>query len=170
MVIDMDDFELEIGKLYKVVVEKDDNFYHQFKVGDIVECVYLYQYPNIGDFRRDASEDYTQVLYKRHIVPYVEEKVATQALYGKEEEYTGGSSSYYKINVVSPTTLDVPYTAECNDIIEALDMSFAEGNIFKAIWRRAASRKGKQKAGHNEQYDAEKILFFAKRLNGISAE
>ncbi len=88
----------------------------------------------------------------------------------ESEEYTGGSSDYYKINITNPTTFKDSYQAECNDIIEALDMSFAEGNIFKAIWRRAASRKGKKKAGHNEEYDAEKILFFAKRLNGERIE
>lgn len=113
------------------------------------------------------------------VVPYVEEKPTTKALYGEEEEevdkyatceeYTGGSSDYYKVVIKNPTTFD-PYVAECNDVIEALDMNFAEGNIFKAIWRKAAARQGKRKAGHNEQYDNEKILFFAQRLNGLRGE
>lgn len=80
------------------------------------------------------------------------------------EEHTGGSSNYYKIEVVNPTTGPVPYMAECNDIIEALDMNFAEGNAFKAIWRIAAARKGKRKKGNNAVYDAEKIVFFADRI------
>jgi len=80
------------------------------------------------------------------------------------EEYTGGSSSYYTVEVTNPTTPANPsYIAECNDIIEALQMDFAEGNAFKAIWRSCAARLGKQKKGHNSQYDWEKIKFFAER-------
>lgn len=63
--------------------------------------------------------------------------------------YTGGSSDYYKVTIKFPTnTFGLPYTAECNDIIEALGMNFAEGNAFKALWRRAAQRTlGLRKAG-----------------------
>ena len=81
-------------------------------------------------------------------------------------EYTGGSSSYYTIHIASPTTEGRPaYDAECNDIIEALGMNYAEGNAFKALWRRAAARKGMRKKGYdNGLYDAEKVEFFGKRL------
>lgn len=82
--------------------------------------------------------------------------------------YTGGSSDYYKVTITFPTnTYGMPYTAECNDIIEALGMNFAEGNAFKAIWRRAAQRTlGLRKAGAKDDglYDAEKVEFFGKRL------
>lgn len=81
-----------------------------------------------------------------------------------EAEYTGGSSSYYKVDVTHPTTSDAPYQAECNDVIEALGLTFTEGNIFKAIWRIAADRQGKKKKGNNSVYDAEKVVFFAERL------
>lgn len=88
------------------------------------------------------------------------------------EEYTGGSSSYYTIHIKNPTTEGRPaYTAECNDIIEALDMNYAEGNAFKALWRRAAARKGMRKKGYdNGLYDAEKVEFFGKRLIEQSKE
>ena len=87
-------------------------------------------------------------------------------------EYTGGSSSYYTIQVKNPTTEGRPaYDAECNDIIEALSMNYAEGNAFKAIWRRAAARKGLRKKGYdNGLYDAEKVEFFGKRLIKQSKE
>lgn len=101
-------------------------------------------------------------VYTFEVEPYV-------APVEDSEEYTGGSSDYYKVVIKNPTTFD-PYIAECNDVIEALDMNFAEGNIFKALWRKAAARQGKRKAGHNEQYDNEKILFFAQRLNGLRGE
>lgn len=92
----------------------------------------------------------------------------TDVLLGKTEEYTGGSSDYYQVEITNPTTEGrESYIAECNDIIEALGMNFAEGNIFKAIWRRAAHRTlGKKKAGSKEDglYDAEKVVFFGERL------
>ncbi|BCP56221.1 hypothetical protein K32_48380 [Kaistia sp. 32K] len=81
-------------------------------------------------------------------------------------EHTGGSVDYYQVDITSTTTPGrQPYTAECNDIIEALGMNFAEGNAFKAIWRRAASRSlGKHKTGNDALYDAEKVEFFGHRL------
>ncbi|UUG66293.1 hypothetical protein CPT_P15_014 [Pectobacterium phage vB_PcaP_P15_PC2B6] len=86
----------------------------------------------------------------------------------KTETYTGGSSDYYQVTIKSTTTEGRPeYIAECNDIIEALGMNFAEGNAFKAIWRRAAQRTlGLTKAGAKADglYDAEKVEFFGKRL------
>jgi hypothetical protein len=84
-----------------------------------------------------------------------------------EPEYTGGSVSYYQVRVNAPTNSDLPsYTAECNDIIEALGMNYAEGNAFKAIWRRCAARTlGKAKAGYKDgRYDAEKVVFFGERM------
>lgn len=84
----------------------------------------------------------------------------------EEAEYTGGSVSYYTVHIEKPTTEGVdPYDAECNDIIEALDMNYAEGNAFKAIWRRCAARKGKAKKGYTDGlYDAQKVVFFGQRM------
>lgn len=84
----------------------------------------------------------------------------------KQPEYTGGSVSYYTVRVENPTTpARQPYTAECNDIIEALGMSFAEGEAFKAIWRMAAARQGRAKKSYTDGlYDAEKVQFFGGRL------
>lgn len=84
-------------------------------------------------------------------------------------EYTGGSVDYYKVEVKNPTSfgINTPYIAECNDIIEALGMNYAEGSAFKALWRRAAHRTlGKKKAGAKDDglYDAEKVAFFGARL------
>lgn len=81
------------------------------------------------------------------------------------EEYTGSSSNYYKVYVKHPTTLPDPYEAECNDIIESLNMTFAEGNAFKAIWRKAKARQGVKKKGYdNGVYDSEKVVFFGGRM------
>jgi hypothetical protein len=82
-------------------------------------------------------------------------------------EYTGGSVSYYSVLIKSPTNKNLtPYTAECNDIIEALGMNYAEGNAFKAIWRSCAARNlGVGKKGYTDgKYDAEKVVFFGQRM------
>lgn len=83
-----------------------------------------------------------------------------------QPEYTGGSVSYYSVAVNNPTTPGAPvYMAECNDIIEALGLNYAEGNAFKAIWRIAAARSGKMKKGYTDGvYDAEKVVFFGERM------
>jgi len=77
---------------------------------------------------------------------------------------TGGSSGYYKIQIDHPTSGGAPYLAECNDLIEALGMDFAEGNAFKAIWRIASARLGNGKPGTTALYDAEKIEWYGKRI------
>ena len=80
-------------------------------------------------------------------------------------EHTGGPVGYYTVHVQHPTSLSQPYDAECNDIIEALDMNFAEGEAFKAIWRKAASRAlGKSKSGDTALYNAEKVEWMGHRL------
>lgn len=78
---------------------------------------------------------------------------------------TGGSSGYYKVFVAHPTTPGTaPYVAECNDVIEALGLNYAEGNVMKAIWRIAAARQGNGKPGNTAVYDAEKVVFFSDRI------
>ena len=81
------------------------------------------------------------------------------------QKLTGGSSDYYKIEVPKPTSGGIPYTAECNDIIEALNMEYDVANAFKAAWRVAALRQGRGKPGQNSAvYDGEKIVFFGNRI------
>lgn len=108
---------------------------------------------------------------KQNVVKTVDPKFPYRAEVGTEEgsyvvEYTGGSVSYYQVKITAPTSGSDAYTAECNDIIEALGMNYAEGNAFKAIWRRCAARTlGKAKAGYKDGlYDAEKVVFFGERM------
>lgn len=85
-------------------------------------------------------------------------------------EHTGGSSSYYDIEVNAllldgyKRTKVVKVRISCNDVIQALKMNFAQGNIFKAVWRICASKLGRKKRGNNTTYDAEKIVFFGNDL------
>lgn len=111
----------------------------------------------------EYSVEYVKEQFRNDVWVYIRE--GDTSINPKEPEYTGGSSNYYKVFVQSPTTLDAPYEAECNDIIEALKMTFAEGNAFKAIWRKAKARQGVQKKGYdNGLYDSEKVVFFGERM------
>ena len=72
---------------------------------------------------------------------------------------------YYRIAVAEPMSDELqPYTAECADIIEALGMTFNEGEAFKAIWRLAASRQGNGKPGNRAEYDADKVAHYGARV------
>lgn len=80
---------------------------------------------------------------------------------------SGGRVNYYVVPIEHPQREDegvLPYQAECEDIIEALEMSFDEANIFKAIWRSAAARRGNGKLGQKALYDAEKIVHYGGRI------
>jgi hypothetical protein len=80
---------------------------------------------------------------------------------------TGGNNDYYLVTVAKPKRL-APYQAECEDIIEALQMTFAEGTVLKALWRSCAARTfglTKPGADHNFGiYDAEKIAYYGERM------
>lgn len=81
------------------------------------------------------------------------------------EQKTGGSVDYYKCHVADPIGKGKPYTAESIDIIEALGMTFAEGEAFKAIWRTCTGRMGGAvKADNKALYNAEKVEFFGARM------
>lgn len=78
---------------------------------------------------------------------------------------TGGSVDYYKCHVAEPIGGGPAYTAESIDIIEALGMTFAEGEAFKAIWRTCTGRMGGAvKADNKALYNAEKVEFFGARM------
>lgn len=81
------------------------------------------------------------------------------------QQKTGGSVDYYKCHVADPISGGPGYTAESIDIIEALGMTFAEGEAFKAIWRTCTGRMGGAvKADNKALYNAEKVEFFGARM------
>ncbi len=82
-----------------------------------------------------------------------------------QPENSGAHATYYCITIHRPKSGGAAYMAECQDIIEALGMDFNEGNVFKALWRRAAARLGNVKKGNEDPlYDAQKIKFYGTRI------
>jgi len=84
---------------------------------------------------------------------------------------TGFANNYYKCRVNHPRDPEQPaYSAECEDVIGNLRMTFDEGCEFKAIWRTAAARNGTTKPGHNAVYDAEKRVHYATRSLAVEKQ
>lgn len=82
-----------------------------------------------------------------------------------ETKLSGGKVNYYLVYVAHPQREEQPaYQAECEDIIEALELNPDEANIFKEIWRGANARKHNGKPGHTALYGAEKIKHYAERI------
>lgn len=80
-------------------------------------------------------------------------------------ELTGGKVNYYLVTVSHPQRESQPaYQAECEDIIDSLQLTFDEANIFKEIWRSANARLHNGKPGHSAVYGAEKIVHYAGRI------
>lgn len=61
----------------------------------------------------------------------------------------GKATSYYDFPIGAVTL---------NDLIEYKEMSFARGNIFKAVYRLG------EKDGINDEYDLNKIIYYAERM------
>lgn len=68
---------------------------------------------------------------------------------------TGGSSAYYKIP---------PEAEDLQDLIELKEMSFARGNLFKALYRMG------EKEGIDVEYDLNKLQWFLDRLRKMNAQ
>ncbi len=87
----------------------------------------------------------------------------------EEKKLTGSSVNYYFIEVPEPKRLP-SYTAEVEDLVEVLDMEFAEGNLLKGLVRLCKLRQNarnsdiKVKYGSTELYEAEKIKYYADRV------
>ena len=135
----------------------------KFKVGDVVLC--QVGKGGFGEERPKTGDTYTIDRVDGEFVTltsfpdecFCEERFSLVPQEDVTEEHTGGSSSYYDIEVGGSEV-------KCLDIIEVLQMSYSEGSAFKAIWRTAAARQGKKKKGNNAVYDSEKVVFFGERM------
>lgn len=81
------------------------------------------------------------------------------------DEISGGFVNYYLVAVDHPQrTNQPPYQAECEDIIDALELTPDEANIFKEIWRTARQRQGTGKLGNTPVRAAEKMVHYSNRI------
>jgi len=79
------------------------------------------------------------------------------------KESSGGDNDYWLLHIPNPKRL-VPYVVECEDIIEAMEMTFQEGEAFKALFRKCKIRMGNGKPGDSELRCSQKVAHFGKRM------
>jgi hypothetical protein len=81
-------------------------------------------------------------------------------------EDSGSHCEYYHCPVTHPQNPNQaePYIANCEDIIQALGLTFDEGCEFKSIWRRGRGRQGFKKAESTALRDAIKAVHYAGRV------
>lgn len=77
---------------------------------------------------------------------------------------SGGLNNYWLVTIDKPQRGGAPYQAEADDIIFALNLTFDEGEAFKAIWRSATARLGYGKPDNTPLYNAQKLVHRAKRI------
>ena len=76
---------------------------------------------------------------------------------------SGSDNNYWLAKITHPKRLD-PYEAECEDLIEHFQMSFQEGEAFKALWRNGQMRIGNGKPGDSHLRNAQKVRHFGTRM------
>lgn len=84
-----------------------------------------------------------------------------------EMSLSGGNVNYYLIEVSNPKRLE-PYTAEVEDLIETLNMTFAEGTLLKSLIRLCKLKQNQGKVGSTQIYEAEKIKYYAERIYALN--
>jgi len=76
---------------------------------------------------------------------------------------SGKDNDYWVAEITQPKRLK-PYSAECEDLIEHFQMTFQEGEAFKALWRKGQMRIGNGKPGDSHLRNAEKVGHFGGRM------
>lgn len=128
----------------------------EFKVGDTVKYFAYNKYAQyesglIGKITEPMNSR-AKVLWENGVTSWHSSEFL-HVIDSPNSGLTGGSSDYYKLEING-------VVVECNDIIKALGLNFAQGNVFKAVWRIGADNIGKGKPGNTRLYNAEKVVFF----------
>lgn len=84
----------------------------------------------------------------------------------KQDVSSGGDNDYWVAHIYNPKRLE-PYSAECEDLIEHFEMTFQEGEAFKALWRKGQMRIGNGKPGDTHLRNAQKVRHFGARMEAI---
>lgn len=81
-------------------------------------------------------------------------------------ESSGGDNDYWVLHIDKPKRLPA-YSVECEDVIEHLQMTFQEGEAFKALWRNGQLRLGNGKPGDSHYRNAQKVRHFGQRMEAM---
>jgi hypothetical protein len=96
------------------------------------------------------------------IVSPDEKRVATV----NKGEHSGGNVNYYSVPIKNPKRPErPPYIFEVEDLIQALNLGFHEGNVLKSLVRSATERElGLIKRGGDALRDAEKMVHSSQEI------
>jgi hypothetical protein len=79
-----------------------------------------------------------------------------------DEQTSGADNDYWVAQITNPKRLE-PCSVECDDLIELFQMSYQEGEAFKAHWRNGQLRLGKGKPGDTHLRNAQKFNYYSGR-------
>lgn len=88
-----------------------------------------------------------------------------------DPENSGSFCNYYLAHIKRPQNPEqagVPFVVNCEDVIQALGMTFDEGCIFKSLWRTANARLGVKKADISPVREATKQVHYAQRILSLA--
>jgi len=97
---------------------------------------------------------------------YCDDCLTTKHVVTDQQQSSGSDNDYWLADIKDPKRLQ-PYKAECEDLIEYFQMSFQEGEAFKALWRNGMLKLGFGKPGDSAVRNAEKVHHFGKRMEVI---
>lgn len=119
---------------------------------------------NGGDFCSDCVRNFGPA--SRLHIPYELPSVnvgPSGPFHEQSQESSGGDNDYWVARISHPKRLE-PYDAECEDLIEHFQMTFQEGEAFKALWRKGQARIGNGKPGDSPLRNAQKVRHFGARM------
>lgn len=85
---------------------------------------------------------------------------------GVKQESSGRDNDYWIAEIAKPKRLS-PCVVECEDLIEHFQMTFQEGEAFKALWRNGMLRLGLGKPGDTHLRNAQKVGHFGNRMEAV---
>lgn len=115
---------------------------------------------------REPSESFQDYCYHHCQMFEVEEASSGRSSDSNKDVSSGGDNDYWVAPITHPKRL-VPYVAECEDIIEYFQMSFQEGEAFKALWRKGQARLGNGKPGDTPLRNAQKVAHYGARMTAM---
>lgn len=142
------------------VVSMDPTYQHQtgwpcgtvrIVYGELNQRLYSVVFDGLG------GEGYTH--YERELSPFIPSDSQRPDNVNSHSHNGGLECGYYKVEV--PAANGEMVVVECKDIVHALKLDFAEGNVFKELFRTGNARNGNGKDGNTDERAYEKIYFFA---------
>lgn len=112
----------------------------------LTTCTHKWKYDNLFTKHCDYCGETSSVYDIKS--PVVLESLVNNTT--NPSDNNGGSTSYYKLD---------PYWKECGDIIEARNMNYNQGNIFKVAFTFNIGRH----SGTDYERELNKIIWFANR-------